>query len=502
MLRDNARRRTIASTATAAASALTLLLAIPAAAATPTPGAPTIGDPYYPTYGNGGYHVSHYDLRLNYQPKTDQLNGTATILASATQDLSRFDLDFSLNVSSVLVNGQQAGFTENPGAHKLQITPAAPLAKGGDATVVVRYSGVPSKVTVNGINAWLRTPDGAIAADEPEAAWWWFPSNDHPLDKATYDVSVEVPKGLQVISNGVPTGQRDTATGTRFSWRQDRPQATYLATVAIGRFDTTTGRTKDGIPVINAYSQDLGANAPAARASVERTGEIIDWESKYFGRYPFDAVGGYVPNVKTHYALETQTRPFYSPAQFASGSNASVVVHELAHQWFGDDVSLKRWQDIWLNEGFASYAQWLWSDYQGEGTTQQLADYVYAQHPANDPFWQVKPGDPGAAHQFDDAVYDRGAAALQALRNTVGDKAFFQILKAWPVEHAYGNGDFAQFQALAERISGKQLGQLFQTWLFTPQRPAAPAAAKAGVRALTAPAQPKSWARIHAAYAR
>ncbi|MDF2255338.1 M1 family metallopeptidase [Streptantibioticus ferralitis] len=487
----------------AAASALTLLLAIPAAAGTPTPGAPSIGDPYYPTYGNGGYRVSHYDLRLKYQPKTDELRGTATILASATQDLSRFDLDFSLDVSSVLVNGRPAAFTETPAAHKLQITPSAPLAKGSDATVVVRYSGVPSKVVVSGINGWLRTPDGAVAADEPEAAWWWFPSNDHPLDKATYDVSVEVPKGTQAVSNGVLTDQRDTVDGTRYSWRQDRPQATYLATLAVGRFDITTGRTGDGIPVFNAYSKDLGDNAAAARASVERSAEIIDWESGYFGKYPFNALGGYVPNVKTHYALETQTRPFYSPAQFARGSNASVVVHELAHQWFGDDVSLERWRDIWLNEGFATYAQWLWSDYQGEGTTQQLADYVYAQHPANDPFWKVKPGDPGAAHQFDDAVYDRGAAAIQALRTTVGDKAFFQLLKAWTKEHAYGNGDFADFQGLAEKISGKPLARLFQTWLFTPERPAAAAAARAGLRASAVVGhQPKSWQQIHAAYRR
>ncbi|WP_441248445.1 M1 family metallopeptidase [Kitasatospora sp. McL0602] len=479
------RKRIIA----AAASAVLLLLAVPASAAAPTPGAPGIGDPYYPTYGNGGYDVSHYDLRLKYQPATDLLEGTATILATATQDLSRFDLDFALDVSEVLVNGRPARFAAD-GVQELVVTPAAPLPKGSAVTVVVRYSGTPSEVSRYGFTAWHRTPDGAVAADEPESAWWWFPSNDHPADKATFDVSVLVPEGTQAISNGVLTSQSSQRGWTRYNWRENKPQATYLATLAVGRFDLTTGTSAGGVPVINAYSKDLGDNDGAARASVERTGEIVDWLSGIFGPYPFSSVGGYVPNVPTHYALETQTRVFYSPAQFAGGANTSVVVHELAHQWYGDSVSLERWSDIWLNEGFARYAQWLWSEHEGEGTAQELADYVYASHPADDPFWQVEPGDPGADDPFALAVYDRGALAVQQLRGAVGDEAFFRILRAWPTEHRYGNATVAQFQALAERISGKPLGPLLQTWLYTPGKPAGPAPA--------ALRQPHSWQQIEA----
>ena len=349
-MRNAARTRAVA----AAVSALLLLPAIPAAAApahpaaaaTPTPGAPGIGDPYYPTYGNGGYRVSHYDLRLTYQPKTDELRGTATLRARATQDLSAFSLDFALNVGEVRVNGRPARFTEDAAGHKLHVTPARPLAKGSDATVVVRYSGVPSTVVVDGMTSWQRTSDGGIGANEPESAWWWFPSNDHPLDKATFDVSVAVPDGVQAISNGVLTGTSSQAGWTRYSWRQSKPQATYLATIAVGRYDITTSTAPNGLPVINAYSKDLGENGPAARASVERTAEVIDWESHEFGPYPFTAEGGYVPAVKAHFSLETQTRPFYSSVFFAKGSNVSVIVHELAHQWFGDDVSVARWQDI------------------------------------------------------------------------------------------------------------------------------------------------------------
>ncbi|MFE0463666.1 M1 family metallopeptidase [Kitasatospora sp. NPDC058965] len=481
-----------------AVAAATLLLAVPASAATPTPGAPGAGDPYYPTYGDGGYRISHYDLRLKYQPATDQLEGTATLLATATQDLSSFDLDFALNISEVLVNGHPAKFAV-AGVQKVAVTPQTPLAAGSRATVVVRYAGVPSTVSTYGFTAWQRTPDGAVIADEPEAAWWWFPSNDHPSDKATFDVSVLVPDGTQAISNGVLTSQSSKLGWTRYNWRENKPQATYLATLAVGKFDITTGTSPSGIPVLNAYSQDLGDNADAARASVERTGELVDWLSGYFGPYPFSAAGGYVPNVPTHYALETQTRVFYSPRQFANGANASVVVHELAHQWYGDSVSLERWSDIWLNEGFATYAQWLWSEHEGEGTAQQLADYVYGSHPDGDAFWTVKPGDPGAANQFDAAVYDRGALAIQVLRTTIGDQAFFALLKAWPAEHRYGNGTIAQFQALAERISGKKLDDLFRTWLYTASRPAAPAAAGARLAAAAPVAEPRSWQQIKAA---
>jgi aminopeptidase N len=479
-----------------AAALAALTLAIPASAAEPSPGAPGAGDPYYPDYGNGGYDVSHYDLRLNYQPKTDKLDGTATILATTTQDLSRFNLDFALKVSEVRVNGEKAT-TATSGAHELEVTPARALAKGRHITVVVRYSGTPSKVKVGGVTTWHRTPDGAVAADEPESAWWWYPSNDHPSDKATYDISTSVPKGTQVLSNGLLKSQSTSAGTTRYNWRNSKPQATYLTTLAIGKFDITEGKTKSGIPVINAYSKDLGADAGAARASIERTGEIIDWIQTVAGKYPFESVGGYAPNVDAGFALETETRPFYGRQDFDNGSNVGVVVHELAHQWYGDDVSVRRWQDIWLNEGFASYVAWLWSEHQGEGTTKQLADYAYAQHPADDTFWKIKPGDPGAENQFDDAVYDRGAMALEALREKLGDKDFFAVLKGWPASHAGGNATVKDFETYAEKISGKPLASLLDTWLYKTSKPKAPAFGERGAGQRSTPERPASWSQLH-----
>ncbi|MFJ9796712.1 M1 family metallopeptidase [Streptomyces sp. NPDC101145] len=495
-------RRLIVPGAIAAA----LMLAIPASAADFAPGAPGIGDPYYPASGNGGYDVTHYDLRLKYQPSTDLLEGTATILATPTQNLSRFNLDLGLKALEVRVNGRKASFKAS-GAQELEITPAVPLPKDRPVSVVVRYAGKPSEVKIDGWTAWHRTPDGGVAAQQPESAVWWFPSNDHPLDKATFDVSVAVPDGTQAISNGVLQSQTSRLGWTRYNWRSDKPQATYLATLAVGRFDVTTDTTANGLPVVNAYSKDLGANAGAARASIERTAEVAEWLEEVFGPYPFNALGGYVPNVRSGYALETQTRPFYSPRQFANGSNVSVVVHELAHQWYGDSVSVKNWKDIWINEGFARYSQWLWSEREGEGTAQELADWVYATRPAEDPFWAVKPGDPGAENQFHAAVYDRGAMALQALRNELGDEDFFRVLKGWPTERAYGNAEVADFVSYAERLSGRELDALFDTWLYQPSKPAtgpAPAGERYGASdaarsAAPAPAAPpKSWAKIAA----
>jgi aminopeptidase N len=310
---------------------------------------------------------------------------------------------------------------------------------------------------------------------------------------------VAVPDGVEVVSNGVmPRPPVPELIGwTRWSWRSTQPMATYLAFLAIGQYDLVTDTAPNGQPVINAYSTRLPKDmADAARSSVERTAEVIDWESGVFGPYPFEAQGGVVaPPGTLGFALENQTRPVYSPAFFRRGSNMSVVVHELAHEWFGDSVSVAQWRDIWLNEGFASYAEWLWSEQQGEGTAQELFDFTYASYPADSPFWTVRPGDPGVDEVFGGAVYDRGAMTLHQLRRTVGDEAFFAILRQWAADHRHGTGTTAEFTALAEKISGKDLAGLFAAWLSTPSRPTV-APGPAALTRSAAPREPKSWVTI------
>ncbi|GAA0626960.1 M1 family metallopeptidase [Kutzneria viridogrisea] len=474
------RSKMLVAVATMAAG---VLLAAPAGAGTGSAGGQSLGDPYYPADGNTGYDVKHYDLRLKYQPGADQLSGTATILATTTQDLSSFSFDFGLTAKSVLVNNRPAQFTSKDA--KLLITPAATLAKSTPITVVVEYSGVPSEVTIQGEKDWVKTPDGALAVQEPHIAAFWYPANDHPLDKATYDVSIAVPDGTEAISNGVLASKSSKAGWTRWNWRSTKPQATYLTFLTIGHYDIRSSTAPNGQPVITAYHKDLGASTDAAAASLERTPEILDWESKLFGPYPFEAQGGVVPATGIGFALEDQTRPVYSPKFFAGGSNTSVVVHENAHQWFGDSVSVANWRNIWLNEGFASYAEWLWSEAKGEGTAQELFDYYYNSKPASDPSWQIPTGDPGPDGQFNSfAVYNRGAMALHQLRLAVGDDKFFEIIRTWTAQQRYGNATNEQFIALAEKVSGKPVYGLLSEWLFTKGRPVV--AAKSAARSFAA----------------
>jgi hypothetical protein len=226
-----------------------------------------------------------------------------------------------------------------------------------------------------------------------------------------------------------------------------------------------------------------------ADGSFARQGEIIDFLEDNFGRYPFSAAGGIVDDVdELGFALETQTRPVYSKVFFGDPLDGdAVVVHEIAHQWYGDSLAVEAWQHIWLNEGFATYAEWLWSEREGLGTAQEIFDFFYNVFPPDDPFWTVTIGDPGPDELFNFAVYARGAMTLHQLRLAVGDEDFFQILRRWASSQAGGNVTTDEFIALAERISGQQLDDLFETWLFTAERPDV-AASAAAARAAAASA--------------
>jgi hypothetical protein len=202
--------------------------------------------------------------------------------------------------------------------------------------------------------------------------------------------------------------------------------------------------------------------------------EILDFLASQFGDYPFSAGGGIVDDYPDlGFALEIQTRPIYAIDFFFDPRFAvDVVVHELAHQWYGDSLALAAWQHIWLNEGFATYAEWLWNEHIGNETAQETFDFFYdVVHPADDPWWELIVGDPGPDSLFDDQIYTRGAMTLHALRLAVGDRDFFRILRRWAHKKEGGNVTTDEFIALAERISGEDLGDLFDAWLFTGARP-------------------------------
>ncbi|HEX7746113.1 MAG TPA: M1 family metallopeptidase [Micromonosporaceae bacterium] len=432
------------------------------------PGADGIGDPYFPTYGNGGYDVAKYALKVRYDPASNQLIGTATVTATATANLSSFNLDLvGMTVSAVTVDGTAARHERR--GDELVITPAGGLPTGRTFAVDIAYAGVPRPVAspVLGLQGFLDTPDGAIALGEPESASTWFPVNDHPRDKATYDIEVSVPAGLAALSNGVP-GRTVTAGGwTTWRWSERVPMASYLTTIVIGNYRVRTG-THNGKPIVTAVAASLPPDSPAER-SLARTGEIADFLAARFGPYPFEAYGGVVVNDdRIHYALETQSRPVYANVFFSS-TNDVVVAHELAHQWFGDSVSVQNWQDIWLNEGFASYAEWLWEEHDAGRPVQTSFEAAYGQMD-----WTRPAANPGRSDLFGRAVYIRGALAVHALRLTVGDEAFFRILTTWTAEKRNGNASTDDLVALAERVSGKKLRSLFDAWLTGTTAPPVP----------------------------
>ena len=440
-----------------------------------TAGAPGVGDAYYPNYGNGGYDVRHYDLDLRYAPGPNRLRGTATIQAGATQDLSCFNLDLvGMDVHGITVDGQPAPFERS--THELKITPATPLGSGDAFEVVVDYEGTPHTFNVPGLTTpagFVPTRDGAIVAGEPEVAAGWFPVNDHPSDRATYTFRMTVPNGYAVVANGLPESQTTHGDRTTHVWVANDPMASYLATVDIGDWKMRFRQTDSGIPVIDAIDPDMVADS---RTAIRREPAILGFLESQFGPYPFESVGAIVSDSrKLGFALETQTRPVYPPHAFP-GPGIYYLVHELAHQWFGDLVSVDRWQDIWLNEGFATYAEWLWTEHRGFGTTQQTFRDAFRAIPGSSEFWSVVIGDPGVKDLFHGAVYQRGAMTLQALRNQIGTADFFEVLHRWVQEHAFGTGTTDAFIALAEQVSGQQLDDLFQTWLFEPQKPPASAA--------------------------
>ncbi|MET7832831.1 Peptidase family M1 [Micromonospora sediminicola] len=435
------------------------------------PGAPGAGDPYFPGYGNGGYDVAHYTVKVRYDPDTDKLTGTTTVRATATTDLSTFNLDLAgLTVRSVTVDGAAARHARDD--DELVVTPATGLTSGNGFVAEIRYDGRPEALRNEalGEGGWLHTADGAIALGQPESASTWYPVNDHPSDKATYDLEITVPKGLTAVGNGVPKGRTTTGGWTTWRWSEGSPMASYLTTVVIGKFRVTTGQHK-GRPVYSAVTTRVAEGAPDR--SIARTVEVADYLESLFGPYPFDAYGGVVvADDRIRYALETQSRPVYSAGFFRQGDNTDVVAHELAHQWYGDSVSLQRWQDIWLNEGLATYAEWLWAEHSGSSTVQRTFEQQYANAPGQ--VWRTPPGKPGVENLFGRSVYDRGGMTVHALRVAVGDTAFFAILRTWAAERRNGNGTTADFVALAERVSGKKLGKVFDAWLYGTERPAAP----------------------------
>ncbi|ULR51564.1 M1 family metallopeptidase [Streptomyces deccanensis] len=443
-------------------------------------GSAGLRDPYFPGLGNGGYDVTHYTLTLDYGPEAKaRLRATAVITARATRDLSSFNLDLKgMDVASVAVDGVTARWKR--AGQELTVTPEQGLDDGETFRTTVRYSGTPVTITDpdGSREGWLPTADGALALGEPAGSMAWFPGNHHPSDKAAYDLTVTVPEGLRAVSNGELTGESTRDGRTTFSWRTAEPMASYVATLAIGAFEirrSTVGGRSPRLPVYVAVDP---SQVEESRAVLGRIPEVVRWAEGNFGPYPFSSTGAIVDRPgDSAYALETQNRPV-----FPGAPDLSLLVHELAHQWYGDSVTPKSWRDMWLNEGFATYAEWLWEEDHGGDSAQEVFDALYegdhfADAASNEAVWDFPPARPPSAARISDSpVYERGAMVLHKVREAVGDDAFFELIRGWAAAHRHGNADTADFTAYAEKFAeeaapGADLTPVWDDWLYGDGKP-------------------------------
>lgn len=438
-----------------------------------TKGASGIGDPYFPMLGNGGYDVSHYTIDLDVEMDVRLIGGSATLTMQATQDLTQFNLDFGgYTIETVEVDGQVVPYER--AQRELIITPHALIPEGRTFSTRVTYNGTPGQKTDTSYvfaGGWAFYATGSYVASEPDGASLWFPANDHPQDKATFTFIINVAKPYVVAANGLLTNVQDDEASTRwtYTYQLREPAAPYLATVNIHEF---VQQNEEGgpVPIRNFFPKD---RAEKGKETFAMTGEMISYYQTLFGDYPFEVYGAVVANTPLPFALETQTLSLFGRDVIGGRGSEIVIAHELAHQWFGDSISVRTWRDIWLNEGFATYVSALWIEhkYGTEPFDKLMASWgkfisdpdVIARAPLI--------GDPGARSIFDLNVYYKGAWTLHALRLKVGDEMFFQILRTYYTQYKTGNARIEDFIATAEAVSGQDLREFFNGWLYSHEIP-------------------------------
>jgi aminopeptidase N len=432
-------------------------------------GAAPVIDPYLPDNGNFGYRVSRYELELEYKVASNRLAGTATITAVTLASLQTFTLDLaeSMAVSKVTVNGRRpAGF--GAAGAKLRIRLSSALPAGSAISIVVRYGGTPRPIrTIWGEVGFEELSNGALVAGQPNGSPSWFPCDDHPSSKASYRIQISTDSPYYAVAPGDLVSKRVRAGQTIWTYEQPEPTSTYLATLQIGMYDLVRlpkapVRMLAAVPgrLQSRFDHDFGRQPAMMKLFI-----------KLFGPYPFSA--GYtvvVTDDPLEMPLEAQGVSIFG-ANHCDGERRSerLIAHELAHQWFGNSVTARRWRDIWLHEGFACYAEWLWSEHSGGRTAAQLAHQHHQRllvAPQN-----LMLSDPGPRDMFDDRVYKRGALTLHALRGAIGDDKFFTLLRDWTGRHRHGTVVTDDFTGLAAKYTDSSLRPLWQAWLYSTRVP-------------------------------
>ena len=439
----------------------------------PVQGSPGIGDPYHPNLGNGGYEVQHYTIALNIDPPSNTITGKTTITARATEYLGTFNLDLKgLTVDSVVVNDARAEYLRN--GDELTITPAKPLDFDKSFMIEVNYHGSPGLIDSQAAPfdmGWSHVESGVINVwGEPDAAAAWFPSNNHPRDKATFRFEITVPDPWIVAASGTLRETEENGDQTAFIWEMNQPMATYLASINIDQYERVTQSGPDGLTIRNYFPMDLPASQ---RIHFEILPAAIDFFDDLYGPYPFEEYGAVVAArdgfcATTSTALETQSMSLHCPGIIMTSER--VIVHELAHQWFGDSVSLENWKDIWLKEGLATYSEWLWESKNDPARLREIAKNNERRFFDS----ERSVAEPATDHLYTGESYTGGALVFHALYLQVGDEAFFNILRTYTDRYRGGNAGTDELIALAEEVSGQDLDAFFEAWLFSGRMPDLP----------------------------
>ena len=430
--------------------------------------APVI-DPYLPTAGNFGYRVSRYELELEYKVAINRLAGTATVTTVTLAELQTFSLDLSsaLSVAKVTVNGKRPKHFRTD-RDKLHITLAERLPAGAAMTVAVRYSGTPRpKRTPWGEVGFEELTKGALVAGQPNGASSWFPCDDHPSAKASFRVQIATESAYLTLANGKLLSRRARAGMTTWTYEQSEPTSTYLITLQVGPY-TRRRMAKNGVEIFSVLPDRLRREFDH---DFGRQPQMMKLFVKLFGPYPLaDGYTVVVTDDDLEIPLEAQGISIFG-ANHCDGRRGSerLVAHELAHQWFGNSVTAQRWRHIWLHEGFACYAEWLWSDHCGERSADDWARH-YHRRLVDSPQDLVL-ADPGPQDMFDDRVYKRGALALHTLRRRIGDDSFFALLREWTSRYRHASVVTDDFIALAAQYTEDSLRPLWAAWLYSAEVP-------------------------------